>query len=240
MFKNMLKKILYGHRSSQEAYVAYLKKCGVKVGKHIEIFTPKETVIETLNPHLLEIGNCVSMTGPVTILNHDYSVCVLKNWSGGEILGKQRKTVIGNNVFLGFGCCVLPGTVIGDNTVIGAYAVVSGILEADSVYAGNPARKICSIADYYKKIKDRQLSDACTIYEEYVKRHKQKPPMELFHEYFYLFMGGDYNNLPDAFKVKFRDHGSLDDSIVYFSKHKSMFSSYEEFCDYAERKMGEE
>ena len=235
MVKKALKKVFWGYKASQEDYVAHLKRIGVSVGNNIEIFNPRETVIETLNPHLLHIGSNVSMTGPITILTHDYSVCVLKKWTGGEILGKQRKTEIGNNVFLGWGCCILPGAVIGDNTIIGAYAVVSGILEGNAVYAGNPARKICSITEYYKKTKDKQIVDACTIYREYKKKYNSIPPKELFHEYFYLFEGGNYDSLPNAFKLKFADHGNLEETIRYFNKHKSLFHSYEEFIDYAEK-----
>ncbi len=232
--KQFIKRLLYGHKSSQEAYVNYLRQLGVEIGEHIEIFCPKDTVIESLNPHLLKIGSYVSMTGPVTILNHDYSVCVLKKWTNGEIVGKQKKTEIGNNVFLGWGCCILPGTIIGDNTVIGAYSVVSGRLEGGAVYAGNPAYKICSIEDYYNKIKASQIRDACTIYEEYKKRNGKIPPRELFHEYFYLFEGGNYNELPDTFKMKFSDHGNLDDTIAFFNNHKPQFASFDDFCLYAE------
>lgn len=236
MIKQIIKRILFGHKYSQESYVEYLRQCGVEVGEHIEIFCPRDTVIETLNPHLLKIGSYVSMTGPVTILNHDYSVCVLKKWTEGEILGKQKKTVIGNNVFLGWGCCILPGTKISDNTIIGAYSVVSGTVEGNSIYAGNPARRICSIEEYYKKIKDNQISDAFEIYREYKARRGCVPPKELFHEYFYLFEGGNYDDLPDAFKVKFLDHGNRNETINYFNKHKPVFSSYEEFCSCAEER----
>lgn len=240
MIKRIVKKILFGYKSSQETYVEYLKKKGVKIGENVEIFSPRETVIETLNPHLLEIGNNVSMTGPVTILNHDYSVCVLKKWTRGEILGKQRVTKIGDNVFLGYGCCVLPGTIVGDNTIVGAYAVVSGTLERDSVYAGNPARRICSIEDYYKKIKAHQVKDACEIYNRYKNLNNHKPQKELFHEYFYLFEGMNYEKLPNEFKSKFRDHGNYDETVEFFKKHKPLFSSYEEFCDFVESNNGEQ
>lgn len=49
---------------------------------------------------------------------------------------------IGNNVFIGAGCIVLPGAVIGDNVVVGAGSVVKGVLESGWVYAGQPARKV--------------------------------------------------------------------------------------------------
>ena len=50
--------------------------------------------------------------------------------------------VIGNNVFIGAGCIVLPGTVIEDDVVIGAGSVVKGVLERGWVYAGAPVRKV--------------------------------------------------------------------------------------------------
>jgi maltose O-acetyltransferase len=54
-------------------------------------------------------------------------------------------------MFLSVGGVILPGTVIGDNVIVGAYAVASGNIESNSVYAGNPAKRICSIGEYIKK-----------------------------------------------------------------------------------------
>ncbi len=47
--------------------------------------------------------------------------------------------VIGNNVWLGRGVLVLPGSEIGDHTVVAAHSVVKGILPARVLAAGNPA-----------------------------------------------------------------------------------------------------
>ncbi|MFF0223404.1 sugar O-acetyltransferase [Streptomyces sp. NPDC004629] len=49
---------------------------------------------------------------------------------------------IGNNVWLGGGVIVCPGVTIGDNSVIGAGAVVTKDIPADVVAVGNPARPI--------------------------------------------------------------------------------------------------
>ena len=49
---------------------------------------------------------------------------------------------IGNNVLIGAGVTVLPGTVIGDNVVVAAGAVVKGELVSGWLYAGVPARKV--------------------------------------------------------------------------------------------------
>ncbi|TDO39149.1 sugar O-acetyltransferase [Paractinoplanes brasiliensis] len=50
--------------------------------------------------------------------------------------------VIGDNVWLGGGVIVLPGVTIGENTVVGAGAVVTKDLPANVVAVGNPARII--------------------------------------------------------------------------------------------------
>ena len=70
----------------------------------------------------------LNMTGPITILTHDYSTSVL-NKIDHKIYGKSRKNVIGNNVFLGWGCTVLAGTIIENNVIIGARDVISGKVE---------------------------------------------------------------------------------------------------------------
>jgi maltose O-acetyltransferase len=48
--------------------------------------------------------------------------------------------VIGDNVWLGGGVIVLPGVTIGENSVIGAGAVVTKDIPANVVAVGNPAR----------------------------------------------------------------------------------------------------
>jgi maltose O-acetyltransferase len=55
-------------------------------------------------------------------------------WEAGEPI------VIGNNVWLGGGVIVCPGVTIGENTVVGAGAVVVKDLPANVIAVGNPAR----------------------------------------------------------------------------------------------------
>lgn len=236
IIKELIKYILEGHKYSSNTYVKYLKRKGVKIGDNIEIFFPNKTHIDDLNPHLLEIGSFVSMTGPITILTHDYSVCVTKKKYNGYILGSQKKTVIGDNVFLGWGCCILPGANVGNNVIIGAKAVVSGKIESNSVYAGNPARKICTLDEFYSKRRDRQVSEAVKIYQEYKIKYNETPPKELFHEYFFLFCGGRecFDNLIPEFERKLYDHGNYEESKECLINNVSQFKSYSEFCKYAE------
>lgn len=103
MFKKLLKRIVYGYKATSDSYVAYLKSVGVDCGDNIRIFCPHDTKIDVLNPHLLSIGSNVAITGPATIITHDYSVFVANHLSGGRLYGKQAATHIGNNVFIGWG-----------------------------------------------------------------------------------------------------------------------------------------
>ena len=56
-----------------------------------------------------------------------------------------RPITIGDNVWLGGGVIVCPGVSIGENTVVGAGAVVTRDLPPNVVAAGNPARVIREI-----------------------------------------------------------------------------------------------
>jgi len=53
---------------------------------------------------------------------------------------------IGENVWVGAGCVLLPGTTIGDNAIIAAGSVVNRCVPANEVWGGVPARKIKSLA----------------------------------------------------------------------------------------------
>ena len=62
-----------------------------------------------------------------------------QGWESGEPI------TIGDNVWLGGGVIVCPGVSIGENTVVGAGAVVTRDLPANVVAVGNPARVIRSV-----------------------------------------------------------------------------------------------
>jgi galactoside O-acetyltransferase len=51
---------------------------------------------------------------------------------------------IGDNVFIGANCVILPGAYIEDNVVIGAGSLVKGRLQSDGIYAGVPCRLLKS------------------------------------------------------------------------------------------------
>jgi acetyltransferase-like isoleucine patch superfamily enzyme len=54
----------------------------------------------------------------------------------------KRDTRVGNNVWIGYGACILRGVTVGDNAVIGTNAVVTKDVPANAVVGGVPARVI--------------------------------------------------------------------------------------------------
>lgn len=59
------------------------------------------------------------------------------------IAGKNNKwPVIGDNVYIGTGACILGDIKIGNNVVIGANCVVTKDIEDNSIVAGNPGKVI--------------------------------------------------------------------------------------------------
>ena len=119
------------------------------------------SLIDTLFPELVEIGDdFISAPGSI-ILAHDASILMH--------MGKYlvQKTIIGNRVFLGANSVVLPGVVIGDNVIIGSGAVVTKNVVSGSVVAGNPARVISTVDEYLNKCKKREI--LYTANENFIK-----------------------------------------------------------------------
>ena len=54
----------------------------------------------------------------------------------------KRDVRVGNNVWIGYGACILRGISIGDNSIVGTSAVVTQDVADDAVVAGVPARVI--------------------------------------------------------------------------------------------------
>lgn len=94
------------------------------------------------------IGNNVLIASKVYISDHSHGAI---NKESILIPPSQRKlfskgaVIIEDNVWIGEGVVVLPGVTIGENSIIGANAVVTRSITKNSVAGGNPARVIREI-----------------------------------------------------------------------------------------------
>lgn len=122
-----------------------LRNCGVKIGSNVEII---DSYLDAHFLPLITIGNNVIITG-ARILAHDAST---KKIIGYTKIGLVK---IGDNVFIGNGAIILPGTTIGNNVIVGAGAVVGSDVPDNSVVVGNPAKILCAFDDYISRNKTR-------------------------------------------------------------------------------------
>ncbi len=135
----------YG-RAVVKSIISKLGECGESdISYPITIKTPKNIYISNgvkIGPNCLlgafsniYIGNnsrissnCIIETASLNLARKDYGV-----HSGKEI-------IIGNNVWIGAGCIILAGTIIGDNTVVTAGSVTSGRIPENSIFKNNNSK----------------------------------------------------------------------------------------------------
>jgi acetyltransferase-like isoleucine patch superfamily enzyme len=125
---------------SSEKRIDYLRSQGMKIG-HNCLFV---TMSFSTEPYLIEIGNHVGIAGGTDFITHDGAIwCFREELNNADIFGKIK---IGNNVFIGNSCTILPNTIIGDNCIVGAGSVVRGKFPDNSVIVGNPAKVIMKMS----------------------------------------------------------------------------------------------
>lgn len=144
----------YGIRKFSIIRVLVLRMFGAKIGHGVLICSG----VKVLMPWNLEIGDAAAIAEGVDIYNHGKVVI------GSDTVISQRVTLctgthditksnfpliwkpitIGQGVWLAAECFVLPGAYVNDYAVVGARSVVSGEVEAWSVYASSKAIKVGS------------------------------------------------------------------------------------------------
>ena len=82
----------------------------------------------------------------------------------------------------------MPGTNIGDNSIIGVGSICRGIYPPNSVIAGNPAKVICSLEDYYFKRKEHYVNEAIETARIYQEKYNKWPDIHLMGEFFPLYL----------------------------------------------------
>lgn len=228
IFKKIIRKIFYTEKSSSDNYVRYLRKIGCRIGKNTTIFVPMKTNIDTTRPYLVEIGDNVNITQGVTILTHGYDWNVLR-FVFNDMIGSAGKVKIGNNVFIGVNSTILKGVTIGNNVIVGANSLVCKDIDDNVVVAGNPAKVIMTIDEYYNKRKNEYIDEAKECAREIYKVTGNLPKIKDFPEFFPLFLKRDREELKKynfSFK-SYHDEGNLLEKN--FLDSKSVYNSFDEF-----------
>lgn len=232
MIKKAIRKIIFREKADSDSYIKFLRNKGVRIGNNTQIYAPNKTMIDIQRPWLLEIGDNVQITYGVTILSHDYAWAVLKN-KYGDVIGSSDKVTIGNNVFIGMNSTILKGVTIGNNVIIGADSLVNKNIPDNVVVAGNPAKIIMSLEEYYKKRKDKYLQEAKNNVIEYHKCYNKVPSKDELYEYLWLFEprnSNDINNIK-KFNETMNLTGNYDFTLKKFESELPVYDNYESFIN---------
>jgi acetyltransferase-like isoleucine patch superfamily enzyme len=127
-------------RASDERKVRYLRKQGMKVGNNCHF----NSMSFSTEPYLIELGDNVAVSAGTDFITHDGAIrCFRGELTDADVFGR---IVIGNNVFIGVNCTILPNTYVGQNSIIGAGSVVRGKFPEESVIVGNPAKVVMKMS----------------------------------------------------------------------------------------------
>ncbi|UCD43669.1 MAG: sugar O-acetyltransferase [Chloroflexota bacterium] len=110
----------------------------IYIGDHVYL----NVLCTILDNNEVHIGDHVMIGPSVQIYTAAHLLQAEARIQGWEV---AKPIVIEDNVWLGGGAILLPGVRIGRNAVVGAGAVVTRSVSANSVVAGNPARVIREI-----------------------------------------------------------------------------------------------
>jgi len=113
------------------------EKGAIRIGHHC-LLCPGVRIQSALE---VTIGNNCMMASSAYITDSDWHDV----YDRTDPVGKSAPVKIGNNVWIGDGAIVCKGVTIGDNSVIGARAVVVRDIPPNSIAAGNPAEVVNAI-----------------------------------------------------------------------------------------------
>ena len=146
----------FHHPWYMKHYVRYLKKRGMDIGTGAEapIYIAVNASFDGKDLSKIHIGKGAVISGDVRVLTHDYSIARAFKSSGVEMEKEAyllRDVYIGDNSFIGAKAILLPGSIIGNNVIIGAGSVVRGKIPDGTIAIGNPAVVSGRTEDFAKK-----------------------------------------------------------------------------------------
>lgn len=143
-------------RKYMKLYIKLLKSSGVEFTGTPQ-FISSSAQFDTSAP--ITIGARCVITQNCCFLTHDFSFTTGLIAKGEKLsidICTKGKIELRTNIFIGMNSLILPNTIIEDNVIIGAGSIVKGHIKANGVYAGNPAKYICSIEEYTNKQLSKQ------------------------------------------------------------------------------------
>ncbi|MGE3908126.1 MAG: acyltransferase [Chloroflexota bacterium] len=170
-----MKLVWWGRQAFTWLLIQRAKRQGLRIGKNVRVSRRPYFGGE---PFLISIGDHVTVSFNVHFINHDGGTWVFRDEPEYKGLQRFGRIDILDNVFIGANTTILPGVTIGPNVVVGAGSVVTRDLPRDAVYAGTPARFICTLDEYVRRSAAR-----CTYYPPEVASNLKRLRQVLMKQY---------------------------------------------------------
>ena len=145
MYNWLIKKYYEFLKKKKDSYIKKLIEKGLILGKNVSII--ETFFFDPSHCFLISIGDNCIICPNVRLIAHDASTKLFLGYT------KIGKIDIGDNCFIGDSVIVLPCVKIGSGSIIGASSIVTKDIPSGMVAVGNPARVICPVDEYLKKIK---------------------------------------------------------------------------------------
>ncbi len=152
-----------------EQTLARLRRSGLRSGVPLQLAA--EGAIDPRFAWAIEIGDHSIIASGVRIVAHDAAIKRLTGYT------EVRPVTIGSRCYIGAGAIVLPGTVIGDDAIIGAGSVVKGEIPSGAVAVGNPARVVGTTDELRER--HQSLIASTTRIDSYPRRYSASQRAEI-------------------------------------------------------------
>ena len=111
-------------------------------------------------PYLIHLHRYCRISMDVMFITHDGGTWAFRNdQEKYKHVIKFGKIEVGEYSFVGARATILPGVTIGDHCVIGAGSLVNHNVPSGTVYAGVPARFICTTKEYAERCLKKMPAD---------------------------------------------------------------------------------
>lgn len=145
-----LKKISRAYKRIFLSPYRYAKSIGVNIGRNCWILTK----YFGSEPYLITIGDHVQITDGVRFFTHGGSWIFREANPDFDCFGR---IIIGNNVYIGNCAMIMPGVQIGNDVIIASGAIVTKSVPSKVIVAGNPAKIVGNIDDYFVRMQNYNL-----------------------------------------------------------------------------------
>lgn len=149
---------IFSRQKFDKAFYSLIRRGGVKLEGN-PYFISDDIFLDDTDWSKITIEKNVTISRGVTILIHDFSVSrpIEEHESDVYRAYTIAPVSIKAGAFIGANVTILPGTEIGEDSIVGAGSVIKGEIPDNVVVAGNPARILKTNDEYYQSMREKAI-----------------------------------------------------------------------------------